>query len=241
MQRLSETAQSTSPAEMTQSLTENIGIINATALRSGKSKKKKKKSVNKSNLGSPDLTSAALDFDITSHPMQLSESSRQQQLDHNLSPTSAPSSKKKKKNKKKSKSSTLESTANQVAHSQPSALHSHNLTLQYKSPSDSRPKFSGDNIWSSNNNSEERQRIREFWLQLGEDERRSLVKVEKEAVLKKMKEQQKHSCNCSVCGKKRYNKANGASRVPTSCVPFCKLSHTLSHFFFIQNGHRRRA
>ncbi|KAG0182864.1 Stress response protein nst1 [Apophysomyces sp. BC1021] len=52
-------------------------------------------------------------------------------------------------------------------------------------------------------NTEERQRIREFWLQLGEDERRSLVKVEKEAVLRKMKEQQKHSCNCSVCGKKR--------------------------------------
>ncbi|ORZ14637.1 salt tolerance down-regulator-domain-containing protein, partial [Absidia repens] len=52
-------------------------------------------------------------------------------------------------------------------------------------------------------NTDERQRIREFWLQLGEDERRSLVKVEKEAVLRKMKEQQKHSCNCSVCGKKR--------------------------------------
>jgi hypothetical protein len=60
-----------------------------------------------------------------------------------------------------------------------------------------------DSFWSSTNNTEERQKIREFWLQLGEDERRSLVKVEKEAVLRKMKEQQKHSCNCSVCGKKR--------------------------------------
>ncbi|CAG8553627.1 15855_t:CDS:10 [Dentiscutata erythropus] len=59
-----------------------------------------------------------------------------------------------------------------------------------------------DGIWNTNNN-EERQRIREFWLQLGEEERRSLVKVEKEAVLKKMKEQQKHSCSCSVCGRKR--------------------------------------
>ncbi|CAG8729238.1 28416_t:CDS:10 [Gigaspora margarita] len=57
-------------------------------------------------------------------------------------------------------------------------------------------------IWNTNNN-EEQQRIREFWLQLGEEERRSLVKVEKEAVLKKMKEQQKHSCSCSVCGRKR--------------------------------------
>jgi hypothetical protein len=27
--------------------------------------------------------------------------------------------------------------------------------------------------------------------------------LEKEAVLKKMKEQQKHSCSCAVCGRKR--------------------------------------
>lgn len=58
-------------------------------------------------------------------------------------------------------------------------------------------------IWTSTNYTEERQRIREFWLHLSEAERRSLVKVEKEAVLRKMKEQQRHSCNCSVCGKKR--------------------------------------
>lgn len=38
---------------------------------------------------------------------------------------------------------------------------------------------------------------------LGEAERRDLVKLEKEAVLKKMKEQQKHSCSCAVCGRKR--------------------------------------
>jgi len=40
-------------------------------------------------------------------------------------------------------------------------------------------------------------------LSLGEEERKSLVKVEKDAVLKKMKEQQKHSCSCTVCGRKR--------------------------------------
>ncbi|KAL0081090.1 salt tolerance down-regulator-domain-containing protein [Phycomyces blakesleeanus] len=60
-----------------------------------------------------------------------------------------------------------------------------------------------EEIWMCRNNTEERQKIREFWLHLGEEERRSLVKVEKEAVLRKMKEQQKHNCNCSVCGKKR--------------------------------------
>ncbi|KAK9386808.1 salt tolerance down-regulator-domain-containing protein [Lipomyces mesembrius] len=59
-----------------------------------------------------------------------------------------------------------------------------------------------DRIWNTNTN-EERERIKDFWLSLGEEDRRSLVKVEKEAVLRKMKEQQKHSCSCSVCGRKR--------------------------------------
>ncbi|BFZ58741.1 Stress response protein nst1 [Savitreella phatthalungensis] len=59
-----------------------------------------------------------------------------------------------------------------------------------------------DGIWNTTS-SEERERIKDFWLNLGEAERKSLVRVEKEAVLKKMKEQQKHSCSCSVCGRKR--------------------------------------
>ena len=59
-----------------------------------------------------------------------------------------------------------------------------------------------DHIWNTSTNAE-RENIKQFWLELGEDERRSLVRVEKEAVLRKMKEQQKHSCSCSVCGRKR--------------------------------------
>jgi hypothetical protein len=39
---------------------------------------------------------------------------------------------------------------------------------------------------------------------LAEDDRRALVKLEKEAVLKKMKEQQRQTCSCSICGRKRY-------------------------------------
>ena len=58
------------------------------------------------------------------------------------------------------------------------------------------------NIWNTST-TEERENIKEFWLSLGEEDRRSLVKVEKEAVLKKMKEQQKYSCSCTVCGRKR--------------------------------------
>ncbi|KAI4247872.1 MAG: hypothetical protein LQ352_006069 [Teloschistes flavicans] len=63
-------------------------------------------------------------------------------------------------------------------------------------------RIAKDRIWNTSTQ-EERERIKEFWLSLGEEERRSLVKVEKEAVLKKMKEQQKHSCSCTVCGRKR--------------------------------------
>ncbi|KAF4996149.1 hypothetical protein FGRMN_4641, partial [Fusarium graminum] len=64
------------------------------------------------------------------------------------------------------------------------------------------PGMSRDKIWSTSNQVE-RERIKAFWLGLGEDERKSLVKVEKDAVLKKMKEQQKHTCSCTVCGRKR--------------------------------------
>lgn len=63
-------------------------------------------------------------------------------------------------------------------------------------------KVSKDRIWNTST-AEERERIKEFWLSLEETERRSLVKVEKDMVLKKMKEQQKHSCSCTVCGRKR--------------------------------------
>ena len=59
-----------------------------------------------------------------------------------------------------------------------------------------------DRIWNTST-AEERERIKEFWLGLAESERRGLVRIEKEAVLRKMKEQQKHSCSCTVCGRKR--------------------------------------
>ncbi|OBZ74306.1 Stress response protein nst1, partial [Grifola frondosa] len=69
-------------------------------------------------------------------------------------------------------------------------------------PAGQQPPPKNNKIWSTST-TEERERIKEFWLGLGEEERRNLVKVEKEAVLKKMKEQQKHSCSCAVCGRKR--------------------------------------
>lgn len=61
---------------------------------------------------------------------------------------------------------------------------------------------SNSKIWSTSS-TEERERIKEFWLNLSVEERRNLVKVEKDTVLRKMKEQQRHSCSCAVCGRKR--------------------------------------
>ena len=58
------------------------------------------------------------------------------------------------------------------------------------------------NVWNTSTQ-QERENIKDFWLSLSEEERKSLLKIEKEAVLKKMKQQQKHSCSCTVCGRKR--------------------------------------
>ncbi|KAJ9503130.1 Stress response protein nst1 [Exophiala xenobiotica] len=79
---------------------------------------------------------------------------------------------------------------------------SHIPTLSNAAMRASHKLSSSDHIWNTSTQAE-RENIKQFWLELGEEERRSLVKVEKEAVLRKMKEQQKHSCSCSVCGRKR--------------------------------------
>jgi len=71
------------------------------------------------------------------------------------------------------------------------------------SPRDLHRDLHGEgNIWNTST-AQERQNIKDFWLSLSEEERKSLLKIEKEAVLRKMKQQQKHSCSCTVCGRKR--------------------------------------
>ena len=132
-------------------------------------------------------------------------------ISHNYASAELPGGKTKKKKKKtKSNSST------QAEYSAAHHMESSNSTpfqppppppppLGQPLPSanhQSSPNISKDRIWNTST-AEERERIKEFWLSLGEEDRRSLVKVEKEAVLKKMKEQQKHSCSCTVCGRKR--------------------------------------
>ncbi|KAL1958268.1 hypothetical protein VTO42DRAFT_4776 [Malbranchea cinnamomea] len=118
-------------------------------------------------------------------------------------PTSSGKRKKKKKGKKNRSTS---QTAEGSSTSQSTPLASTSKGLNSSSMSNaavrSAHKVSKDRIWNTSTQ-EERENIKEFWLELGEEERRSLVKVEKEAVLRKMKEQQKHSCSCTVCGRKR--------------------------------------
>lgn len=124
-------------------------------------------------------------------------------------PSSNPSGKKSKK-KKKSKGAQSEASShihtNGHSHGHGHS-HNHNHVSLPLPPLASTnmprgPGISKEKIWNTSSQ-EERERIKEFWLSLGEDERKSLVKVEKDAVLKKMKEQQKHSCSCTVCGRKR--------------------------------------
>ncbi|KAL7937303.1 hypothetical protein V8C35DRAFT_292137 [Trichoderma chlorosporum] len=117
-----------------------------------------------------------------------------------------PKANKKNKKKKKKNGNVVHAEEPEPEHHH---LNHHHHTHRYHgdvpAPAASAPRGSGmsrDKIWSTSNH-EERERIKEFWLGLGEDDRKSLVKVEKDAVLKKMKEQQKHTCSCTVCGRKR--------------------------------------
>ncbi|RKF73084.1 Stress response protein nst1 [Golovinomyces cichoracearum] len=109
-----------------------------------------------------------------------------------------------KKSKKKKKSKSSQSRG--AEKSQGNGSTSGHMGLPVSSIEQTRlPRGQGiskEKIWNTSSQ-EERERIKEFWLSLSEDERKSLVKVEKDAVLKKMKEQQKHSCSCTVCGRKR--------------------------------------
>ncbi|KAL2854392.1 salt tolerance down-regulator-domain-containing protein [Aspergillus pseudoustus] len=107
--------------------------------------------------------------------------------------------------KKKGKKGRNGSQASSTPLSTPSVSQSHTLPPPPPPPSGFQSSFKSNkerSIWNTSTQ-EERENIKTFWLELGEEERRQLVKVEKDAVLKKMKEQQKHSCSCTVCGRKR--------------------------------------
>jgi hypothetical protein len=105
----------------------------------------------------------------------------------------------------------------------PNNLPSHKTRPTSASASASTTTGKPNKIWSTSS-TEERERIKEFWLGLGEVERRNLVKIEKDMVLKKMKEQQKHSCSCAVCGRKRFVLSIAKSHEKIFFADFCPIS-----------------
>ncbi|KAJ5760743.1 hypothetical protein N7520_007899 [Penicillium odoratum] len=141
--------------------------------------------------GSDDVYHNGVHYDLSGHP-----------ISNDYDDATSSKTKKKKNKKGRSDSRTL-ADGSSTPLSSPSATFSHPMpphSLPYsRFPAKSAKESS---IWNQSS-LEERENIRTFWFELGEEERRQLVKVEKDAVLKKMKEQQKHSCSCTVCGRKR--------------------------------------
>jgi len=189
----------------------------------GAKKKKKKRSKGKSGAGAPlgdedldysrreayeddrDLTD---DDDIPDLVDIDRPTNNQQALSVSMTATSSTSSKtptntsggsKSKKKKKKGKPGNTVVTA------------SNGIETHVSRPGDYGPQ---QKIWNTTT-SEEKERIKEFWMGLSEQERRNLVRVEKEHVSKRVKEGSKIlNCSCHVCGRKqyetpKYNDANG--------------------------------
>jgi hypothetical protein len=116
---------------------------------------------------------------------------------HVADPSSNQNEAKKKSKKKKKTKPVTASSADQLQYQRPNGPPSAHVSSSSIPLGDGR-----DRIWNTSTQ-EERERIKDFWQSLSEGERKSLVKIEKDAVIKTMKDQQKHSCSCSVCGRKR--------------------------------------
>ncbi len=146
--------------------------------------------------------------DDEDEPIAAGRDSRQGQppyVNGDAQPAPAEKSKKSKKKKKKNAAAPgADDAANHDHYTPNPQVHSPALIPPPPPPPPQQESrgMSREKIWNTNSQ-EERERIKEFWLGLSETERKSLVKVEKDAVLRKMKEQQKHTCSCTVCGRKR--------------------------------------
>lgn len=97
-----------------------------------------------------------------------------------------------------SSSATAPPTAHRSAHGK--LMDAHNKLPKFAPVPAAPPKSAA----KEKEELEERQKVREFWRSLPEEQRNSLIKVEKEQILKKMKEQQRQpTCACELCGKRR--------------------------------------
>ena len=188
----------------------------------GAKKKKKKRSKGKSSsLGVPPLGDEDLDYsrrdgydDITDDDdipdlVDIDKPTHNQSLSIPMTATSSTSSKTPtntsvgSKSKKKKKKTKIGNTV--VA----SIASSNGLESHVARPGG----YFGQQqkIWNTTT-AEEKERIKEFWMGLSEQERRNLVRIEKEHVSKRVKEGSKIlNCSCHVCGRKQYNHSTTAT------------------------------
>ena len=73
----------------------------------------------------------------------------------------------------------------------------------------SKGRSSKVDIWKEDVDNVDRTRLEEFWQSLQESERRSLLRIEKDAIFRKMREQKKFGCTCAECGSQRYERRAG--------------------------------
>jgi hypothetical protein len=179
----------------------------------GAKKKKKKRSKNKSSAAHPlgdedldysrregcdddkDLTDDddipdLVDIDRPTHNQSLSIPMTATSSTSSKTPTNTSGGNKSKKKKKKGK-----------AGNNPVVTTSNGIGNHAARTTDYGPP---QKIWNTTT-AEEKERIKEFWMGLSEQERRNLVRVEKEHVSKRVKEGSKIlNCSCHVCGRKQY-------------------------------------
>jgi hypothetical protein len=98
----------------------------------------------------------------------------------------------------KGKAPATNGAAHPPAHNHPPAAKSANA--KGKAPANAPPA----KIWTQSS-AQDRENINAFWLSLSDAERRDLVQIEKDSVIKKIKEQHRHACGCAVCGRKKVN------------------------------------
>jgi Salt tolerance down-regulator len=132
----------------------------------------------------PDLVDIDRPSQLQSHSVPMTTTSSAS----SKTPTTIGAGSKSKKKKKKTKGG--------------SAVTGINGVEDYSAPR-TRDNSQRQKIWNTTT-AEEKERIKEFWLGLSEQERRNLVRVEKEHVSKRVKEGSKIlNCSCHVCGRKQ--------------------------------------
>lgn len=159
-------------------------------------------SLSTSTLEDDDLESNSSDMLHITYPFQKNSNNDSSDYDilyDNLCEPYSSEKPKKSKHKNKAKVKDSSTTQNQISKQNNTQKKSSNKKTKSEL---TQKKSDSDDIWNVEG-SDERKRVLEFWLSLSQEERNKLIRLEKESVTKKMKEQQKHSCTCSVCGRRR--------------------------------------